>query len=110
MKSDDKQRKRSSWDAADHPHYEIDSEQEQDIVSSHEEEAQSELERLFKLLALSTYSQDQGKGYTIRFRLPKHIIDAAITEGKMARRRTVIKYHYGHAIAPNTPSEVIAIL
>ncbi|SHF94291.1 ATP-dependent Lon protease [Vibrio gazogenes] len=110
LKSDDKQRKRASWDAADHPQYEIDSEQEQEIASSYEEETPSELERLFKLLALSTYSKDQGKGYTIRFRLPKHIIDAAITEGQMARRRTVIKYHYGHAIAPNTPSEVIAIL
>jgi hypothetical protein len=46
----------------------------------------------------------------MRFRLPKRIIDAAITEGKMAKRRTVIKFHYGQAVAPHTPSDVIAVL
>jgi hypothetical protein len=109
--SDEKRRKRASWDPTEHPQYEVDGQTEQEkMTSANQEAAKSELERLFELLALSTYSKNQGKGYTIRFRLPKHIIDAAITEGKMARRRTVIKYHYGHAIAPHTPSEVIAVL
>ncbi|GAK85562.1 putative ATP-dependent Lon protease [Vibrio ponticus] len=68
------------------------------------------MDRLFELLALASYSNQQGKGYAMRFRLPKRVIDAAITEGKMAKRRTVIKFHYGHAVAPHTPSEVIAVL
>jgi hypothetical protein len=97
------------WDPSDHPEYDVDEGTDVDVAAEHTE-AESELERLFKLLALATYSKDQGKGYTMRFRLPKHIIDEAISEGTMAKRRTIIKYHYGHAIAPNTPSEVIAVL
>jgi hypothetical protein len=108
VKSGDKRRKSAAWDPSEHPEYEVGTDAE--IETSRQEQPQSELERLFSLLALSSYSKDQGKGYTIRFRLPKHIIDEAITEGKMARRRIVIKYHYGHAVAPNTPSEVLAIL
>ena len=68
------------------------------------------LDRIFKLIALDSYSKDQGKGYAMRFRLPRYIIDAAITEGRMAKRRTIIKFHYGDAVAPNTPSDVIAVL
>ncbi len=108
VKADDKRRKRSSWDPAEHPGYEAD---HQPLVKDrYSEDPKHTLERLFKLLALDSYSEEQGKGYAMRFRLPKHIIDAAITEGKMERRRFVIQYHYGHAIAPNTPSEVIAVL
>ncbi|TXY06326.1 ATP-dependent Lon protease [Vibrio mimicus] len=108
IKEDDKRRKQPSWDPAEHPRYEVGGEAE--AHTSHHDEPKSELERLFDLLALASYSQEQGKGYAMRFRLPKHIIDAAITEGRMARRRVVIKYHYGHAVAPNTPSDVIAVL
>lgn len=109
VKADDKRRKRSSWDPAEHPDYEVVT--EHDAPPSHHEERNSELDRLFELLALASYSEEQGKeGYAMRFRLPKRIIDDAITGGRMARRRTVIKYHYGHAVAPNTPSEVIAVL
>ncbi len=107
IKEDDKRRKQPSWDPAEHPRYDIGGEAE--AQTSHHDEPKSELERLFDLLALASYSQEQGKGYAMRFRLPKHIIDAAITEGKMARRRVVIKYYYGHAVAPNTPSDVIAV-
>ncbi len=106
-KADDKRRKQSAWDPAEHPNYEQDMEQE---IGQPSNAMRSELERLFDLLALSSYSEGQGKGYTMRFRLPKRIIDAAITEGKMAKRRTVIQFYYGHAVAPHTPSEVIAIL
>ncbi len=108
IKADDKRRKRSSWDPAEHPDYEVVTEHE--AHASYHEERNSELDRLFELLALASYSEEQGKGYAMRFRLPKRIIDEAIIGGKMARRRTVIKYHYGHAVAPNTPSEVIAVL
>jgi len=108
VKSDEKRKKRSAWDPSEHPEYDVDDPELK--MASEKNESESELERLFKLLALSTYSKEQGKGYVMRFRLPKHIIDAAITEGQMVRRRTVIKYHYGHAIAPNVPSEVIAVL
>jgi hypothetical protein len=109
VKSDEKRRKQSAWDPSDHPGYDLASESE--IESALEEKPpQHELERLFRLLDLTSYSSTQGKGYVMRYRLPKHIIDAAITEGKMARRRTVIKYHYGHSIAPHIPSEVIAVL
>ncbi len=109
VKSDDKRRKRSSWDPAEHPGYEVVTEHE--AHASYHEEQNSELTRLFELLALLSYSEEQGKeGYAMRFRLPKRIIDEAITAGRMARRRTVIKYHYGHAVAPNTPSEVLAVL
>ncbi len=109
IKSDDKRRRRAAWDPAEHPEYEVGAEAQMDS-SGHQLPSKSQLEHLFDLLALVTYSEHQGKGYTIRFRLPGHIIDEAITEGKMARRRTVIKYHYGHAVAPNSPSEVLAIL
>lgn len=108
IKADDKRRKHSSWDPAEHPGYEKESEQEATEVLR--EESRSELERLFDLLALASYSEEQGKGYAMRFRLPKRIIDAAIAEGRMARRRTVIKFYYGHAVVPNTPSDVIAVL
>jgi len=108
VKADDKRRKRSSWDPSEHPGYEVVTEHE--AQTTYHEEQKSELDRLFELLSLGTYSEEQGKGYAMRFRLPKRIIDAAITEGKMARRRIVIKYHYGHAVVPNVPSEVIAIL
>ncbi|MFB9136344.1 ATP-dependent Lon protease [Vibrio sp. AK197] len=108
VKADDKRRKQSSWDPSEHPSY--DSEYEPTVRERYSEDPRDTLERLFRLLSLDNYSEEQGKGYAMRFRLPKHIIDAAITEGKMERRRTVIKYHYGHAIVPNTPSEVIAVL
>ncbi|MFV0447411.1 MAG: ATP-dependent Lon protease [Vibrio sp.] len=108
VKADDKRRKRASWDPSQHPDYDVVTEHE--AQSSYQQERHSELDRLFELLALSTYSEEQGKGYAMRFRLPKRVIDDAVTAGKMALRRTVIKYHYGHAVAPNIPSEVIAIL
>ncbi len=108
VKADDKRRKQSSWDPAEHPEYETD---DSTLVRErYSEDPKDTLERLFRLLSLDSYSEDQGKGYAMRFRMPKYIIDAAITEGKMERRRIVIKYHYGHSIAPNTPSEVIAVL
>lgn len=111
VKPDEKRRKQAAWDPSDHPEYDFDIDPDEEHSSDPQQhEAESELERLFKLLALATYSEEQGKGYVIRFRLPKHIIDAAIREGTMARRRTVIKYHYGHAISPNVPSEVLAVL
>ncbi|MDB1122487.1 ATP-dependent Lon protease [Vibrio algarum] len=108
IKADDKRRKRPAWEASDHPDYGLDN--ETNAKSAQSEEPKDTLSRLFELLALQTYSEKQGLGYTIRFRLPKKLIDAAITLGKMERRRTVIKYHYGHAVAPNCPSEVIAVL
>ncbi len=55
-------------------------------------------------------SADQEKGYTMRFRLPKHVLDAAIQEGQMEKRQWVIKYHYGHAVAPHAPSEMLIVL
>ncbi|MGD8120354.1 ATP-dependent Lon protease [Vibrio sp. TRT 2004] len=106
--ADDKRRKQSSWDPSEHPSYEA--EQSGEAISLYQEEPKDTLERLFQLLALDSYSEHQGKGYAMRFRLPKRIIDAAITEGKMAKRRTVIKFHYGDSVAPNTPSDVIAVL
>merc|ERR1712173_302605 len=89
VKADDKRRKQSSWDPAEHPSYETGEQEELSIVS--QEAPQDTLERIFQLLALDSYSKSQGKGYAMRFRLPTRIIDAAITEGKMAKRPTVIK-------------------
>ncbi len=106
--ADDKRRKQSSWDPSEHPSYET--EESGSVVAVSQEEPKDTLERLFQLLALESYSEHQGKGYAMRFRLPKRIIDAAITEGMMEKRRTVIKFHYGDAVAPNTPSDVIAVL
>lgn len=108
VKPDDKRRRSAAWDPAEHPEYDVGA--DGDMETSRQSPAKSELDRLFDLLALAYYSEDQGKGYTMRFRLPKHILDEAINEGRMARRRTVIKYHYGQAVAPHTPSEVLAIL
>lgn len=106
--AEDKRRRDASWDPAEHPDYELDADDESGLEG--DDQPSGELERLFGLLALASYSEEQGKGYAMRFRLPKHVIDEAITEGRMAQRRTVIKYHYGQAVAPNTPSEVIAVL
>lgn len=108
VKADDKRRRQSSWDPSEHPSY--DTGEQDDVSATYQEDPESNLDRIFQLLALDSYSQHQGKGYAMRFRLPKRIIDAAITEGKMAKRRTVIKFHYGQAVAPNTPSDVIAVL
>ncbi|BCL68215.1 hypothetical protein TUMSATVNIG1_01520 [Vibrio nigripulchritudo] len=102
---EEKRRRRAAWNAEDHPDYELDS----DAETEYHEEPVDKLERLFDLIALQTYSARQGKGYTIRFRLPASVLNAAINEGKMAKRRTIIKYHYGHSVAPHTPSEVIAV-
>ncbi|UUM30511.1 ATP-dependent Lon protease [Vibrio japonicus] len=108
VKADDKRRKQSSWDPSEHPSYETGEQDEES--DSYLDNPEDTLARMFQLLSLNSYSQHQGKGYAMRFRLPKRIIDAARTEGKMAKRRTVIKFHYGHAVAPNTPSDVIAVL
>lgn len=104
--SDEKRRRQSSWDPSDHPDYEM----EPEVDTRYHEEPKDTLERLFGLLALKSYSEEQGKGYAIRFRLPKRILDAAVKEGLMEKRRKVIKFHYGHSVAPHTPSEVIAVL
>ncbi|HHF2877936.1 ATP-dependent Lon protease [Vibrio diabolicus] len=106
VKGDDKRRRQSSWDPSEHPDYDMETE----VDTRYQEEPEDTLERLFSLLALKSYSEDQGNGYAIRFRLPKRILDAAINEGLMEKRRKVIKFHYGHAVAPHTPSEVIAVL
>ncbi|MDG3086868.1 ATP-dependent Lon protease [Vibrio hannami] len=108
VKAEDKRRKRPAWEPSDHPEYDLDNEASASTAQS--EEPQDTLARLFRLIALQTYSEKQGMGYTIRFRLPKKLLQAAIVQGKMEQRRTVIKYHYGHAVAPNSPSEVIAVL
>ncbi|MEH0667555.1 ATP-dependent Lon protease [Vibrio scophthalmi] len=108
VKADDKRRRDASWDPSEHPSYEMDESGESHAAIR--EEPKDRLDRLFELLSLASYSEHQGKGYAMRFRLPKRIIDAAITEGQMEKRRTVIKFHYGHAVAPNTPSDVIAVL
>ncbi len=106
VKGDDKRRRQSSWDPSEHPGYEVESE----VDTQYNDESQDPFERLFDLLALKSYSEEQGKGYTIRFRLPKRILDAAINQGLMETRRKVIKFHYGHSVAPHTPSDVIAVL
>jgi len=108
INSEDKRRRESAWDPSEHPNYGTDDEHV--IDASQHDPPENRLDRLFELLALSSYSAQQGKGYAMRFRLPKRIIDAAITEGNMAKRRVVIKFRYGHAVAPHTPSEVIAVL
>ncbi|MDA0149352.1 ATP-dependent Lon protease [Vibrio sp. LaRot3] len=108
INADDKRRKNAAWDPSEHPSYGDDDEHA--IQASQHDPPENPLDRLFKLLSIDSYSDQQGKGYAMRFRLPKRVIDAAITEGQMAKRRVVIKFHYGHATAPNTPSEVIAVL
>ncbi|MCW8346241.1 MULTISPECIES: ATP-dependent Lon protease [Vibrio] len=100
INEEEKRRKRNAWDPAEHPEYDDDNEPRS---------TSDPIQRLFQLLALNTYSASQGKGYAMRFRLPQKILKAAIMEGRMAKRRTVIRYHYGHAVAPNTPSDIIAV-
>ncbi|EGQ9975148.1 ATP-dependent Lon protease [Vibrio vulnificus] len=108
VKSDDKRRRQSSWDPSEHPGYEMETNTQE--ISVYHEDPKDTLERLFGLLALRSYSEEQGKGYAMRYRLPKRILDAAIREGIMEKRRAIIRYHYGHSVAPHTPSEVIAVL
>ncbi len=106
VKGDDKRRRQSSWDPSEHPDYDV----EHEADTRYHEEPEDPFERLFGLLALKSYSEEQGKGYAIRFRLPKRILDAAINQGLMEKRRKVIRFHYGHSVAPHTPSDVIAVL
>lgn len=101
---DEKRRKQSAWDPAEHPDYDEESDQE-----ARHQPPQSELERLFALLSLDSYTKNKNTEYTIRFRLPKKVLEAALQEGKMAQRRTVIRYHYGHSALPNSPSYTIAV-
>ena len=101
VKSDDKRRQGSSWQPSEHPDYDVD---------EHELEPEDNLTRLFSLLALHSYSEHQGKGYVIRFRLPRHILEAAIKGGMMARRRKIIHYFYGQSVSPHTPSDILAVL
>lgn len=100
INEEEKSRKRNAWDPAEHPEYDEDGEQRA---------LDDPIERLFHLLSINTYSASQGKGYAMRFRLPPKILEAAIMAGRMAKRRTVIRYHYGHSVAPNTPSDIIAV-
>jgi hypothetical protein len=100
INEEEKRRKRLAWDPAEHPDYDAGD------VSLEREDP---IERLFYLLSLSSYSQSQGKGYAMRFRLPAKVLQEALMAGKMAKRRTVIRYHYGHSVAPNTPSDIIAV-
>ncbi|MGF1772326.1 ATP-dependent Lon protease [Vibrio wakamikoensis] len=100
INEEEKRRKRSAWDPAEHPDYDA---EEASL------EREDPIERLFYLLSLSSYSQSQGKGYAMRFRLPAKVLQEALMAGKMAKRRTVIRYHYGHSVAPNTPSDIIAV-
>ncbi|WP_394153988.1 ATP-dependent Lon protease [Vibrio maritimus] len=100
INEEEKRRKRTAWDPAEHPEYDT----EEDVSDN-----EDPIERLFHLLSLNTYSESQGKGYAMRFRLPPKIMQAALMKGRMAKRRTVIRYHYGHSVAPNTPSDIIAV-
>lgn len=79
VKSDDKRRRQSSWDPSEHPGYEMETNTQE--ISVYHEDPKDTLERLFGLLALRSYSEEQGKGYAMRYRLPKRILDAAIREG-----------------------------
>ncbi|KJR19530.1 MULTISPECIES: hypothetical protein [Vibrio] len=107
VKSDDKRRRQSSWDPSEHPGYEMDT---ADSIAVYHDEAKDAIDRLFSLISLGSYAEEQGKGYAIRYRLPKRVLDAVIKEGVMEKRRKIIKYHYGHSVVPHTPSEVIAVL
>lgn len=106
LKSGDKRWRGNAWEAAEHPDYDV----EEDIGLFHHEHPKDTLDRMFSLVSLKRYSREQGKGYAMRFKLPARILNAAITESQMERRRAVIKYYYHHATAPHSPSEVIAIL
>lgn len=64
VNGDDKRRRQSSWDPSEHPDYDMETE----VDTRYQEEPEDTLERLFSLLALKSYSEDQGKGYAIRFR------------------------------------------
>ncbi|PMH46021.1 ATP-dependent Lon protease [Vibrio sp. 10N.286.49.B3] len=108
INEDDKRRKQSAWDPSEHPDYEHEEAEEEQVW--YDDDSLDGMERLFRLLSLDSYSQSQGKGYIVRFRLPQHILDAALKEGQMVQRRHVIKYHYDEAVAPNIPSGVLAVL
>lgn len=108
IKEDDKRQRPDAWDPSEHPSYET--KQEEDEALESLEQPKDTLERLFELLSLDTYSKNEGTEYTIRFQLPRKVLEEAIQEGLMEQRRTVIKYHYGHSVVPNTPSKTIAVL
>ena len=58
VRADDKRRKRASWDPSEHPDYDVVTEREAQILLSRR--ATQRTRWLFELLALATYSEEQG--------------------------------------------------
>lgn len=111
IKGDDKQHKRDSWEPSDHPGY--------DVVEEKEDpkprfgtlyDIDDDLAKLARLLSIDTYAQGEGTGYTMRFNLPKDLLEKLAEMGRMVRRRSVISFHYDKAVVPNNPSDILAVL
>ncbi|MBB1313690.1 MULTISPECIES: hypothetical protein [Aliivibrio] len=111
IKGDDKQYKRDSWEPSDHPGYDVTEEKEAPkphIGTLYD--IDDDLAKLARLLSLDTYAQGEGTGYTMRFSLPKELLERLAEMGKMVRRRSVISFHYDKAVVPNNPSDILAVL
>lgn len=111
IKGDERQHKRDAWEPSDHPGYDITEEKEErKLHFSTLYDIDDDLSKLVRLLSLDTYAQGEGTGYTIRFNLPKNLLDKLEEMGRMVRRRTVISFHYDKAVVPNNPSDILAVL
>ncbi|WP_300173101.1 ATP-dependent Lon protease [uncultured Aliivibrio sp.] len=111
IKGDDKQHKRDSWEPSDHPGYDVMEEKKETkphIGTLYD--IDDNLARLARLLSIDTYAQGQETGYTMRFNLPKELLDKLAEMGRMVRRRSVISFHYDKAVVPNNPSDILAVL
>ncbi|CED70215.1 ATP-dependent Lon protease [Aliivibrio wodanis] len=111
IKEDDKQHKRDSWEPSDHPGYDVAEEKEDTkphIGTLYD--IDDDLAKLARLLSIDTYSQGQETGYTMRFNLPKELLERLAEMGRMVRRRSVISFHYDKAVVPNNPSDILAVL
>ncbi|MCG7496788.1 ATP-dependent Lon protease [Vibrio sp. Of7-15] len=109
VSTEEKQLKKPSWDPSENPDYAIlEDEQTQGEHPIYGKD--DDLSRLAQALSIDTFSRDQGKGYTMRFKIPQEILDKLEELGEMERRRTVISYHYDQAAVPNMPSEILIII
>ncbi len=113
LKDDDQSKRRAAYDPSLCPHYELEKEgKEEDYIynQARSSEAKNHLEHMFKLLSYDTYNPKEGQSYTIRFRLPKKIVEDAVSGLFMEQRRVIIRYHYKGSVIPNSPSDVLAVL
>ncbi len=109
IKDNQREHKRDAWQPSEHPSYE-DTEEKKPVHIATLYDIDDDLAKIARLLSLDTYTQGEGTGYTMRFDLPKALLEKLAEMGQMVRRRSVISFHYDKSVVPNNPSDILAVL